>query len=61
MTGVLLIVIGAFIMVMTFIKPPLYWDSKRTMRLRRLFGDAIANIIYILIAVVLIFYGVTLL
>ena len=61
MTGVLLIIIGAFIMIMTFLKPPLYWDSKRTMRLRRLFGDAIANIIYILIAVVLIFYGVSLL
>lgn len=61
MTGVLLISIGAFIMIMTFLKPPLYWESKRTMRLRKLFGDAIANIIYILLSIALIFYGVTML
>lgn len=59
--GILLIVVGFFIMAMTFIKPALYWESRRTMRLRRMFGDAIANIIYILIAIVLVFYGASML
>lgn len=61
MTGILIIAIGVLVMAMTFIKPPIYWNSRRTMRMRKLFGDVIANIIYILISIMLIFYGVSIL
>lgn len=60
LSGIFLIAIGLFIMAMTLIKPPLYWESRRTMRMRKMFGDALANIIYILIAIMLVFYGLTL-
>jgi|LGVF01.1.fsa_nt_gb hypothetical protein len=59
MAGALLIIIGIFIMAMTFIKPNLYWNGARTLKLRKRFGDAMANIIYILIAIMFVFLGVT--
>jgi hypothetical protein len=60
-SGIFLIAVGLFIMVMTMMKPPLYWESTRTLKLRKRFGDAIANIIYILLAIMLVFYGASLL
>lgn len=61
MTGSLFIIIGFFLMAMTFIKPGLYWEGSRTMKLRKRFGDVIANMIYIIIAIMFVFIGLTML
>jgi hypothetical protein len=61
LSGIFLIAIGLFTMAMTFIKPDIYWNGSRMLRMRRMFGDAIANIIYIVIAIILVFYGASML
>jgi vacuolar-type H+-ATPase subunit I/STV1 len=59
--GILFIVAGIFTLLMTLIKPSFYWNSRKAMRLRRLVGDPIASIIYILIAIFCISYGIRIL
>ncbi len=61
LTGIFFIAVGVFLMIMTFLKPPLYWNSSRALKLRNRFGDAIANIIYILLSIFLIFAGASML
>ncbi len=55
--GIVLIASGAFIMAMTFIKPDIYWRGSRTMKLRRALGDVGANFFYIILAILLVFFG----
>jgi len=44
-------------MAMTFIKPDIYWRGSRTMKLRRVLGDVGANFFYIILAILLVFFG----
>ena len=61
MTGIILIVIGVFTLAMTILKPPFYWGSRKALRMRRLFGDSLASTIYLIVAIVLIYFGYTML
>lgn len=60
MSGIILIVLGIYIFIMNIFKLPFYWGSRKALRLRRLFGDGIASIIYYVSAIGLIILGVTL-
>lgn len=61
MTGILLIIIGSFTLLMTIFKPPFYWGSRKALRMRRLFGDSLTSTIYLIIAIALIYFGYTML
>ncbi|OPL08227.1 MAG: hypothetical protein AVO33_01605 [delta proteobacterium ML8_F1] len=57
LAGIVLIASGAFIMAMTFIKPDIYWKGSRTLKLRKSLGDVGANFFYIILAILLVFFG----
>ncbi len=61
MGGIVLIGLGIYIFGMNVFKLPFFWGSRKALRMRRLFGDGIASIIYFVSAIVLIAIGVTLL
>jgi len=44
-------------MAMTFIKPDIYWKGSRTLKLRKSLGDVGANFFYIILAILLVFFG----
>ena len=60
-SGIVFIAAGIFTLVMTLLKPPFYWHSRKAMRLRRLVGDTLTSMIYIVIALFCIYHGVKIL
>lgn len=47
--GLILIALGLFTLICTFLKPDFYWNSRKATRMRRFIGDLGANILYYLI------------
>ncbi len=48
---IILLLIGVFAIICTLLKPPFYWESKKALRLRRLVGDRIATLLYLVIGI----------
>ncbi|GMQ64359.1 hypothetical protein AN2V17_35960 [Vallitalea sp. AN17-2] len=54
----LLILIGLFSLFCSITKPSFYWDSRKTLRFRKLVGDNVAFIIYLLTSLFVIGIGI---
>ena len=52
--------LGFFYLIVAVLKPPMFWNSRRTMRSRKMFGDGITQIINIAISILLIILAFTL-
>lgn len=56
--GIALILVGLLTLILTIIKPNFYWNSRKAVRARRIFGDTVASIIYLVLGVIIIVIGV---
>lgn len=54
----LLIIIGIFMIICTIKKPNFFWNNRKAMPLRNLLGDKAVAIIYIIIGIVAIVFGI---
>ena len=54
----ILLIIGIMTLILSILKPNFYWNSRKAMRSRRLFGDAITQLMYIGIGVALIIVSI---
>lgn len=47
--GIIFILIGLFSIICTIKKPNFFWESRKALRMRKLLGDKITSIFYIVI------------
>ncbi|WFD08950.1 hypothetical protein [Tepidibacter hydrothermalis] len=47
--GLICILIGLFTLICTIKKPNFFWENRKALRMRRLIGDKITSIFYIII------------
>lgn len=52
--GIIILLIGLFITICTLAKPSFYWENRKALRLRRLVGDGITTILYLIIGILCI-------
>jgi len=47
--GIIFILIGLFSIICTIKKPNFFWESRKALRMRKLLGDKITSIFYIVV------------
>ncbi|MCK8060619.1 MULTISPECIES: hypothetical protein [unclassified Fusibacter] len=47
--GFIILAAGLFALICTVIKPSFYWESRKAKRMRKLMGDGITTVIYLVI------------
>jgi uncharacterized membrane protein YidH (DUF202 family) len=56
--GILFIVIGILILVLTILRIPFFWNARKALRMRRLLGDSLTMILYIGIGIMMGVIGI---
>ena len=49
MGGIIFILIGLFSIICTIKKPNFFWESRKALRMRKLLGDKITSVFYIVV------------
>ncbi|HHY78413.1 MAG TPA: hypothetical protein GX498_07925 [Clostridiales bacterium] len=57
-TAIILILIGLFAVICTLLKPTFYWEHRKALILRKLLGDRITTIFYLVLGILLIGLGI---
>ncbi|SHI57945.1 hypothetical protein [Lutispora thermophila] len=60
-TAVVILFIGLFTTICTLLKPDFYWENRKAVALRKLVGDRIAAIFYLIIGILCIGFGIAIL
>ena len=56
--GYLLLAMGLFVIICTYFKPRIYWESGKARRLRRFVGDQATEIFYYLIGIFILGFAI---
>lgn len=56
---IFLIGLGLINIILSILKPPFFWSSRKALRVRSFLGDTITMILYIGIGIFLVYIGLT--
>lgn len=56
--GILFVVLGVVIIILTVLRLPFFWNGRKALRMRRLLGDTITMVLYVGIGIMLSTIGI---